>query len=98
MGFGKKAARNIDQRLMGAARFEKIMPEFEYSKTPPEASQPMYAPRAGARCRRGSGCSNFKEAMFGLTARGGAGRGRPLPALRHPREPAWAPVEDLVEV
>ncbi|MBZ5582777.1 MAG: FAD-dependent oxidoreductase [Acidobacteriia bacterium] len=36
MGFGKKAARNIDQRLMGAYRWDQIAPPFEYDNTPPE--------------------------------------------------------------
>ncbi|HXY42194.1 MAG TPA: FAD-dependent oxidoreductase [Vicinamibacteria bacterium] len=38
MGFGKKAARNIDKKLMGAAtkRFTSLWPEFTYSQAPPE--------------------------------------------------------------
>jgi NADH-quinone oxidoreductase subunit F len=36
MGYGKKAARNIDKRLMGVKRFQTIWPEFEYSMEPPE--------------------------------------------------------------
>jgi NADH-quinone oxidoreductase subunit F len=36
MGYGKKAARNIDKRLMGAKRFPSIWPEFEYSMEPPD--------------------------------------------------------------
>ena len=36
MGFGKKAARNIDKRLMGAKRFLSLFPEFEYAQEPPE--------------------------------------------------------------
>jgi NADH-quinone oxidoreductase subunit F len=40
MGFGKKAARNIDMRLMGTWRWDQIAPPFEYDHTPPEqASQ-----------------------------------------------------------
>ena len=35
MGYGKKAARNIDQRLMGVGRWEQIFPEFDYDMTPP---------------------------------------------------------------
>ena len=35
MGYGKKAARNIDQRLMGAGRWERIGAEFTYSNTVP---------------------------------------------------------------
>ena len=36
MGFGKKAARNIDKRLMGVKRFTSLWPEFEYAQEPPE--------------------------------------------------------------
>ncbi len=36
MGFGKKAARNIDKKLMGQKRFTAIWPEFEYAMEPPE--------------------------------------------------------------
>ena len=31
MGYGKKAARNIDKRLMGVKRFDSLWPEFEYA-------------------------------------------------------------------
>ncbi len=43
MGYGKKAARNIDKRLMGVKRFTSLWPEFEY-KVEPEATQ-SEAPR-----------------------------------------------------
>jgi NADH-quinone oxidoreductase subunit F len=36
MGYGKKAARNIDQRLMGVYRWDQILPPFEYDMSPPE--------------------------------------------------------------
>jgi NADH-quinone oxidoreductase subunit F len=35
MGYGKKAARNIDQRLMGEARAQEFLPHFEYDQTSP---------------------------------------------------------------
>jgi NADH-quinone oxidoreductase subunit F len=35
MGYGKKAARNIDERLMGVRRWSKLFPEFEYDQEPP---------------------------------------------------------------
>ncbi len=39
MGYGKKAARNIDQRLMGVYRWDQLDPGIAYGKTPPvEAS------------------------------------------------------------
>jgi NADH-quinone oxidoreductase subunit F len=37
MGYGKKAARNIDKKLMGQKRFTTIWPAFEYEMEPPEA-------------------------------------------------------------
>jgi len=36
MGYGKKAARNIDRRLMGPGRWDRIDPHIEYSQRPPE--------------------------------------------------------------
>ena len=36
MGYGKKAARNIDKKLMGQKRFLSLFPEFEYHMEPPE--------------------------------------------------------------
>ena len=36
MGYGKKAARNIDKRLMGVKRFTSLWPDFEYAMEPPE--------------------------------------------------------------
>lgn len=38
MGFGKKAARKIDERLMGEKRFSKVFGGFEYSHAPEEPS------------------------------------------------------------
>jgi NADPH-dependent glutamate synthase beta subunit-like oxidoreductase len=36
MGFGKKAARQIDSRLSGRSLFEDILPKFTFSQKPPE--------------------------------------------------------------
>ena len=36
MGYGKKAARNIDQRLMGERRIDRIAVPLEIDQTPPE--------------------------------------------------------------
>jgi len=36
MGYGKKAARNIDKRLMGVKRFTSLWPDFEHDMEPPE--------------------------------------------------------------
>ena len=35
MGGGKQAARKIDERLMGEQRWEKLFPEFTYSRQAP---------------------------------------------------------------
>ena len=35
MGGGKQAARNIDKRLMGESQWERLIPEFEYSRQAP---------------------------------------------------------------
>ncbi len=36
MGYGKKAARNIDRKLMAQKRFPTLFPEFVYQMEPPE--------------------------------------------------------------
>ena len=36
MAFGKQAARNIDEQLMDARRWERLFPEFTYDQTPPK--------------------------------------------------------------
>jgi NADPH-dependent glutamate synthase beta subunit-like oxidoreductase len=67
MGYGKKAARNIDERLVGFRRWERIFPEFEYEmKAPSHPSESLrhrlteLPPAERAR--------NFEEASLGLTA------------------------------
>jgi hypothetical protein len=35
MGYGKKAARNIDRYLTGETRFDAVTPSFTYDQTPP---------------------------------------------------------------
>jgi NADH-quinone oxidoreductase subunit F len=66
MGYGKKAARNIDQRLMGTARFDRIMPKFEYSKSPP-AQQSDSRRHELAEMPAHERVLNFNEAMVGLS-------------------------------
>ncbi|HEY1340847.1 MAG TPA: FAD-dependent oxidoreductase [Bryobacteraceae bacterium] len=57
MGYGKKAARNIDQRLMGTGRWELIDPQFSYSSEPPDDSEADgFSPQIRAW-----------QAMFGLS-------------------------------
>lgn len=66
MGYGKKAARNIDKRLMGVKRWDEIWPQFEYDQTAP--AHPSESKRhhvseieAAERAR------SFREATVGLT-------------------------------
>jgi NADH-quinone oxidoreductase subunit F len=67
MGYGKKAARNIDQRLMGAYRWDQIAPPFEYDMSPPE--QPHESGRHTVEelppLER---VESFEEAVVGLVA------------------------------
>jgi NADPH-dependent glutamate synthase beta subunit-like oxidoreductase len=65
MGYGKKAARNLDTRLMGVRRFDQIFPQFDYSQSPPV--EMSAAPRHHSRLipvanRKGS----FAEVDIGL--------------------------------
>ncbi len=67
MGYGKKAARNIDERLMGARRFDQIYREFDYEQAPPAQ------PSASRRHVCGElvpleRVKVFDEAVLGLTA------------------------------
>jgi NADH-quinone oxidoreductase subunit F len=47
MGGGKQAARKIDERLMGEERWEKLFPEFKYSRSAP--GEPSLSRRHAAR-------------------------------------------------
>jgi NADH-quinone oxidoreductase subunit F len=67
MGTGKKAARNIDRRLMGVARFDRIMPTFEYGQAPPEEPSPCARHELAEKPAR-ERVLNFNEAMIGLAA------------------------------
>ncbi len=65
MGYGKKAARTMDYRLMGGGRWGRIAPSFEYDNAPPE--QP-------AECGRNvteelpahERVENFEESVIGF--------------------------------
>jgi len=65
MGYGKKAARFIDQRLMGTARFYDLFPTFEYDRTvteqPTEIRRHHPHPRPAAERVKG-----FQEAVLAL--------------------------------
>jgi NADH-quinone oxidoreductase subunit F len=66
MGYGKKAARKMDQRLMGTYRWDKIDPGFVYSNAPPgepSPSQRHTLEELPARER----VESFVEAMISLS-------------------------------
>jgi NADH-quinone oxidoreductase subunit F len=65
MGYGKKAARNIDLRLMNAWRWERIRPTFEYSRTPPD-SPSVSARHHVCDLPAAERVLNFEEAVTGL--------------------------------
>ena len=66
MGYGKKAARNIDQRLMGVWRWDKIDPGIPYSSAPPD--EPTTTPRHElAELPAHERVESFVEAMIGPT-------------------------------
>jgi NADH-quinone oxidoreductase subunit F len=67
MGYGKKAARNIDQRLMEDKRIPKLSRKWEFDRTAPVhvSDCPRQAPgQLPARER----VKNFEEVTIGLTA------------------------------
>ncbi len=66
MGYGKKAARKMDQRLMGTYRWDKIDPSFVYSNAPPgepSTSQRHNLEELPARER----VESFAETMISLS-------------------------------
>jgi NADH-quinone oxidoreductase subunit F len=66
MGYGKKAARNIDQRLMGPGRWERIAPPFEYGQAAPEQTEA--SPRnQGREVPPQDRVENFAEMVLALS-------------------------------
>ena len=67
MGYGKKAARNINQRLMGPGRWDTIWPQFVYGNEPPE--EPSQTPRhKTGELPAADRAESFAEATVGLSA------------------------------
>jgi NADPH-dependent glutamate synthase beta subunit-like oxidoreductase len=67
MGYGKKAARNIDARVMGPGRWERIASQLSYGNEIPEEPVPgarHYAHELPAAER----VENFAEAVVGISA------------------------------
>jgi NADH-quinone oxidoreductase subunit F len=67
MGYGKKAARFIDQRLMEDVRIQEFLPHFEYDQTPPEhvSESHRHLPHPLPAKQR---VKDFQEAVLPLTA------------------------------
>jgi NADH-quinone oxidoreductase subunit F len=67
MGYGKKAARKIDERLMGEKRMRQVLPEYEYAMVVPDC--PSNSPRHTVlEVPPGVRVKNWFEAVHGLTA------------------------------
>ena len=67
MGYGKKAARRIDQRLMGESRIERLVLHLDYDQKPPEhvsESGRHHSHPLPAKQR----VKDFEEAVLALTA------------------------------
>jgi NADH-quinone oxidoreductase subunit F len=66
MGFGKKAARNIDARLMGGGRWEDLQAQFTYSDVPP--AQPSNSRRHQVfELPAAERAEGFTETVIGLS-------------------------------
>ena len=67
MGIGKKAARNIDKRLMGQERFASLIPDFAYEMVPPEtpSESARHVPGEMPAAQR---VQSYAEVSLGLTA------------------------------
>jgi NADH-quinone oxidoreductase subunit F len=67
MGYGKKAARMIDQRLMDESRVQLLVPQFEYDQKPPEqvSESRRHHPHPLPAKQR---VKDFEEAVLALTA------------------------------
>ena len=67
MGIGKKAARNIDKRLMEQKRIPSLIPEFEYAMEPPETPSP-FARHVPGEMPAAQRVQSNAEVSLGLTA------------------------------
>ncbi len=66
MGYGKKAARNIDRRLMGPGRWDGIAPQFSYSdELPDEAAGSRHH---GHELPAAERMDDFVEVVVGISA------------------------------
>ena len=66
MGYGKKAARKIDQRLMGTYRWDRIDPHIAYSQVAPQQPSESQRHTPGELPAR-ERVESFVEAMVGIS-------------------------------
>ena len=66
MGYGKKAARTIDYRLMGGGRWGRIAPAFEYDNTPPDETTDRRR-NVTEELPAHERVENFEESVVGFT-------------------------------
>jgi len=66
MGYGKKAARKIDEQLMGAKRFAQLFAGFDYLQIAPEAPSPSARHRS-AELSPALRVRDDAEVVLGLT-------------------------------
>jgi NADH-quinone oxidoreductase subunit F len=67
MGYGKKAARKIDEKLMGSKRFAQLFGGFEYQRAAPDSPQPA-ARRHSAELAASVRVKSDREVVLGLSA------------------------------
>ncbi len=67
MGYGKKAARNIDRRLMGPGRWDGIAPQFSYGHELPDEAVPGHR-HHGHELPAAERMHGFVEVVVGITA------------------------------
>jgi NADH-quinone oxidoreductase subunit F len=66
MGIGKKAARNIDKRLMNVERVAALIPDFSYEMVPPE-NPSEHRRHVPAEMPAGERVRSYEEVSLGLT-------------------------------
>ena len=84
MGYGKKAARNIDKKLMGAEALPQPVPRVRVPHGGTRDTQRARPARARRAARRRAGALQ-RRGLAWPHAGGGDGGNVPLPALRHPQ-------------
>ena len=84
MGLGKKAARNIDRRLMDREDAPSLIPEFAYEMVPPDPPS-AFGRHVSGEMPAAERVRSYVEVSLGLTTWRPLDEAIPLPALRHPQ-------------